>query len=299
MFWIFKNDNIELWSQFIVSTKNYLEVKVTIITIDNDIIWVCLEDNYNKIWIMSHIPITKKAFKQGKMKYVWKCEELSTYSLEWYEFWKKEKWGVFTVTIQDLLDWFPTNRLFFTYNDSRVYGLTRHQWVSTKSIFNTDWSDIVSLAPQLKRVLYPSIGFGEGDFIINDFDFIELKSVQINDKKIYIWFYDYSKIIYWHEYDVEMFNFNYENLSWDIVKILQIIKNIDIEILDFENEFSIGLNDSGIEYDENGKLYKFTLVNDEYYLDKYNSELLINTYKDTLHQFIHNKKIDIKINAVI
>lgn len=296
MFWFFKKNNVELWNKYSLKSNNYLDVLLTIISIDKDVLWIHIYDNYNKEEIISHIPIFIKDFNRSNINFIWIEENLKDFSLSWYNTWKDNEWWVFNIKIEDLLDSFPINRLIFVReedNNLRDYSIIKLKWTSVKAIFWEDGNNVILLFPLNKRVLFPKIGSPKWDLIINDFDFIELWNIKINDNIIKIWYYDYSIALGW-KFDLEMFNFSYKWIWKDLYNILRIIKFIDYEILSFDNWNSVWFNDFAINFDETNNNYIFIWFDEDYIFSKENTELLLNKYIELLKVFIKDKNIIIK-----
>jgi len=295
MFNIFNKKKI--WDKFSLKSKNFLDIILTIISIDDNILWVHIYDNYIGEDIMSHIPIFLKDFSRSNITYIWKEKDIEEFSLSWYNHWRSEKWGVFNIKIEDLLDSFPVNRMVFLREDNkelRDYSFMKNSWISTKAVF---WNDgkIEWLYPLYKRVLYPQIWTPAWDLVINEFNFIELWNIHIDKHNIRIWYYDYSIAIRW-QFDLEMFNFSYTDIPENLYWILRIIKILETELLSFEPWVNIWLNDFSITFDTDNNNYIFQRFSDSYILSKESAEWLLIQYKILLNNYIKEKEIIINLN---
>ena len=296
MFGLFENNKV--WDKFEIKSENFLDVICTIISVDENVLWINLYDNYNRIEIIDHLPVFKKDFNRSKITLLEKEENMWQFSMEAYKEWKNGKWWIFNKTIEEILDSLPNNSIVYLKEKNsniRDYTIIKQKWVSTKAIFSNDWRNIIWFYPLNKRVLFPEITSHEWDIIINHYDFVKYWTININSYEVQIWYYDYSETIWWN-FDLEMFNFSYDSIDNDTHNILKIIKIFDKEILSFKIWWYLKINDFEIEYDVNTTKYIFRWFKNEYILPKNTTELLLTKYVILLNKFIKEKGINYLLN---
>jgi len=290
MFGLFEKNNI--WDKFKIKSENYFEVICTIISVDENILWINLYDNYNKEEIIDHLPIFKKDFNRSKVIYIWKEENIENFSLEWYEQWQNGKWWIFNKKIEEILDWLPNNKIIYFKEGTNIrdYTIMKQKWINTKTIFSNDWRNIIWFYSLQKKVLFPKIISTDWDIIINEFNFIKYWTISIDRNEIKIWYYDYSDVLWWN-FDLEMFHFSYWEISNEIYNILKIIKIFDKYILWFKEWWYMKIDDFEIDFDVDSNNYIFRWFKNEYTLWKKTTELLIKKYIILLSKFIKEKSI--------